>query len=260
MEQTFADLWNERTRGSAGGSFVFLLATFAETGRGLVREHILVVKEKDSMQNVLAALKVPATIGFLLVLPFMVLEVMIGIVTRLDHFTSRNALDFAVIFGFLWLGLTAIAFVLTPVVRAIRAVTPANVPSCGAAARSGLANPKASAIAAFVLALPFMTLLSLLVLGVEPPLGPLRPLLDNPDPDRPDVVGSLVVLGTFLLAVVACVVARGPIVGTLRAGGGLLAHPANLVVTVTILSFLTTLVAGIAVDQFPCWMGVPNCD
>jgi hypothetical protein len=150
-----------------------------------------------------------------------------------------------------------------PIVRNIRAgntLRAKPVLTQGNARKSILTNPRSAAIISFFLALPFVTILSLLMLGIEPPLGPLEPLLNNRDPDQPDVLGSLIVLGTFLLAVLGCIIARAPIVRAMRAGGGLLAYPMNLMLAAVILFFLTRLVVGLIVDQYPCWIGVPNCD
>jgi len=41
---------------------------------------------------------------------------------------------------------------------------------------------------------------------------------------------------------------------------GLFGYPINLVLAITILIFIVTFVGGIVVDQYPCWIGVPNCD
>jgi hypothetical protein len=122
-----------------------------------------------------------------------------------------------------------------------------------------MSNPKAAAIIGFILALPYLTISSLLMLGIEPPLGPLKPLLNNPDPDKPDP-GSFVVLGAFLLSFVALFVTRAPISRTMRAGGSLVAHPLNLILAVVILSFIAIAVVIVIIDQYPCWIGVPNCD
>ncbi len=214
-------------------------------------------------KSLLNTLKLPAITSFLLILPFMLLNFRFVIVKKLDTFSTRNALDFIVIFGFLWLGLAAIILILTPIVRTLlrennAAANPVLPPGNGL--KNILAKPWAAAIISVVLALPFVTMLSLLLLGIEPPLGPLEPLLKNPDPDQPNVLGSLVVLGAFLLAILAGIIARAPIVRTMRAGGSLLAHPINLMLAVVILGFVATLVAGFFIDQFPCWIGVPNCD
>jgi hypothetical protein len=263
MEQTFNDLYNERRRQTERGLFGFVLWTFVETAIGIAQEHIFLIKEMNPMRNILTDLRLPSIISFLIVLPFMLLDFLFGIVTRLNTFSLRNALDFIVLFGFLWLALASIILILIPIIRNLRAentIMANPVRTHGNAIKDILTDPKSAAIISFILALPFVAILSLLTLGIEPPLGPLEPLLNNSDPDQPDVLGSLIVLGAFLLAVLACIIARAPVVRTMRAGGGLLAHPLNLMLAVVILFFLSRLVTGIVVDQYPCWIGVPNCD
>lgn len=223
------------------------------------RGGLLQIAMNNQARSAITTLRFPAISSFLIVLPFMLLEFTFGIVKRLDTFRLRNALDFIVVFGFLWLGLAAIILILAPVVRTIR-VKNSTTDTQASALKTLLANPTSAAILSFILALPFVTMFSLLLLGIEPPLGPLEPILKNSDPDQPNVLGSLVILGAFLLAVVAGIIARTPIVRTIRAGGSLLAHPINLALAVVILSFVTMLVIGLSVDQFPCWIGVPNCD
>lgn len=129
----------------------------------------------------------------------------------------------------------------------------------GATMRAFFARPGVAALLALVLALPYMTLLSLLLLRIEPNLGPLEPLLTDAQPGRPDP-GSFVVLGLLALSIVAFFIARAPIARTRRAGGSLLAHPLNLFVAALIALYVALLVIGFAVDQYPCWIGVPNCD
>ncbi len=223
------------------------------------RKGVLQTVMNNRAKGIITTLRFPAISSFLIVLPFMLLEFAFVIVKRLDTFSLRNVLDFIVVFGFLWLGLAAIILILTPVVRAIRAGNTA-AETQRSALKTLLANPTSAAMISFILALPFVTIFSLLLLGIEPPLGPLEPVLKNSDPDQPNILGSLVVLSAFLLAIVAGIIARTPIVRTIRAGGSLLAHPINLTLAVVILSFVTLLVVGLSIDQFPCWIGVPNCD
>ena len=211
------------------------------------------------MKKILTNLTLPAIISFLIILPFMFLEFIFVIVKRLD-FDLRDALDSIVTFGFLWLGVAAILLILRPIVRNIRAGNTIIANPVPARGNTILTNPRSAAIISFLLALPFVTILSLLLLHIRPSLGPLEPLLNNPDPDQPNVIGTLIVLGAILLAVAACLIARAPIVRTLQTGGSLLAHPMDLLLAVVILSFLTMLVVGLIVDQYPCWIGVPNCD
>jgi hypothetical protein len=123
-----------------------------------------------------------------------------------------------------------------------------------------LADPRAASIAGVLLALPFTTLFTMFaVLHIEPPLGPLEPLVTAPV-DQPNVVGTAIVLGAWLLAVVAFVVSVGPVVRSARAGNGIAADPINLAVAAAILVVVVSFVGGIIVDQYPCWIGVPNCD
>lgn len=123
-----------------------------------------------------------------------------------------------------------------------------------------LADSRAASITGVLLALPFATLFTMLaVLHIEPPLGPLGPLVTAPV-DQPNVVGTAIVLGAWLLSVVAFVVSVAPIVRSARAGNGVARDPFNLAVAVATLSLVILFVVGIIVDQYPCWIGVPNCD
>lgn len=117
---------------------------------------------------------------------------------------------------------------------------------------------RSAAIVGVVLALPFAVLYPLLVLHIEPPLRALESL--KVAPDQPNVVGSAIVLGAWLLSLVAFVVTLSPIVRDARAGRPLLTHPVNLALAIVILLFVVAFVVSFVVDQYPCWIGVPNCD
>ncbi len=131
----------------------------------------------------------------------------------------------------------------------------------GDAMQNIFTNPRSAAIVSLLLSLPGAILLSLLVLGIELPLGPLKPLLTTPDPVQPDVVGSLIVLVfVLLLPAAAFIINLAPIRRSVRAGNSLTANPVNLLLAVAILFIITMFVGGIIVDQYPCWIGVPNCD
>lgn len=257
MQQTFNDLYNERKRQTESGLLGFVLWTFIETAIGIVQEHIVLIKEMNSMKNILTNLRLPAIIGLLIILPFILLEFTFVILKRLT-FDLTDALDSIVIFGILWLGIAAIFLILIPLVRNLRQAGNNHMASPVPAQRNTLfATPTSAAIISILLALPFLTILSLLLLHIEPPFAHL---LNNPDPDQPNLLGTLIPLSAFLLAIAACIITRAPIVRTLQAGGSLFAHPMNLMLAVVILSFITMLVVGLIVDQFPCWIGVPNCD
>jgi uncharacterized membrane protein YidH (DUF202 family) len=130
----------------------------------------------------------------------------------------------------------------------------------GDAMKNSLTKPRSAAIISFVLCLPFAFLFTLLMLNIEPNFGPLQPLLNNADPDQPDVLGSLIALGTFLLVLAAFIINLIQIVRTMQAGGSITTHPVNLVLAVATLATIAVIIGAIIVDQYPCWIGVPNCD
>jgi hypothetical protein len=256
MEQTFNDLCKEK-RQTKTGLLSFLLWTFIETAIGIVQEHIVAIKEMNPMKNMLTNIRQPVIIGFLMILPLIILEFAVVIVKRLA-FDIRDALDALVTFGFLWLGVASILLILIPLVRDLqRAEDHRTADTVPARENTLLTSPRSAAIISFLLALPFLTIISLLLLNIEPPFA--RPF-DNPTPDQPDIIGTLIVVGALVLAVAGCIIARVPIARTLQTGGSLFAHPINLTLALVTLSFITMLVVGLVVDQFPCWMGVPNCD
>ena len=184
-----------------------------------------------------------------------------------------------------------------------------------------LADPKATAVIGFILVLPGAIMLSLIMLGIEPPMGPLRPYLEGPQ-DGPHIVGSLLVLtlivilpvvgllinatairqallaykniliaaligsvfvipfivleltygqksysdtpfalyGVMWLLAAIFVAILVPMVRSLRAGNGLRAHPATIMLGVFVLLITASMWVGIVNDQMPCFLGVPNCD
>lgn len=90
-------------------------------------------------------------------------------------------------------------------------------------------TPRTAAIVGLLLVLPGALFLSLLMLGIEPPLGPLAPLLTTP-PDGPNVVGTLVAL-TFILVLplIGFALNLRPLLQSWQARSGLLTKPFNLV-------------------------------
>ena len=120
------------------------------------------------------------------------------------------------------------------------------------------AGARSAAITGAILALPFALMYTLLVLHIEPPLRIIESLTVGPD--QPNVVGSAIVLGAWLLSVIAFVVTVAPIVRDARAGRGITTHPVNLALAIVILFFVGGFVVSLVVDQYPCWTGVPNCD
>jgi len=205
------------------------------------------------MQTTLQTLGSSALISLLLILPFMIMEV----VNRRNY---NEDFPFALFFG-LWLSLFAISLMLLPIVRARRTGKHdmANpVPTLG---NTLLTNPKSALMTSVVLILSVVILSLLVSLGWEP----LERLLNDPNPEQLSVFGirvasQFIALVLFSLPIAAGIVAGRPIVRTLRAGGSLFAHPINLIIVVFILSTFAIGLANLIIDQWPCFMGVPNCD
>lgn len=123
-----------------------------------------------------------------------------------------------------------------------------------------LTSSRWTAIGGVLLALPFAIMFTLLLIGAEPPsFGPLEPLL-TPEVGQPNVVGTAIVMGAWLLALVAFILNVRPIVRDVRAARSIATSRANLLVAIAAFSFVALFVGGIIVDQYPCWIGVPNCD
>ena len=121
-----------------------------------------------------------------------------------------------------------------------------------------LTNPKSAAIISVVLILsPFI--LSWLDSLRWVPLN-LDRLFNGSNPEVTYPPGQIIALSLFSIPIAAGIIAGGPIVRTLRAGGTLFAHPINLIIVAFILSTFAIGLAGMIIDQWPCFIGVPNCD
>ena len=247
MEQTFHDLWNEK-RQTRKGSFRFVVWTFIETILGIARERSVLIGDGAIMQTILKPIRLPVLISFLLILPFMIME----IVNR-RNFNE----DFPVmLFLVMWLNLFAISLILMPIVRGKRTGNHDMANPVSTQANSLLTNPGSAAIISVVL------ILSPFLLSWLDSLSwvPLDPLLNGPNPEQPYVPGQIIALSLFAIPVAAGIIAGGPMVRTLRAGGSLFAHPIHLIIVVFILFTMVIGLAGLIIDQWPCFIGVPNCD
>ncbi len=252
MEQTFQDLWNEK-RQTQKGLFGFVLWTFIETAMGVVREHLLLISPGDIMQATLKTLGSSALISFLLILPFMIMEV----VNRRNY----NE-DFPItVFLALWMNLSAISLILLPIVRS-RWIAKRDmenpVPIQG---DTLLTNPKSA------MWISMGIILSLLTIPLLDTLGwiSLEQLLTSSSAEKFYVFGfnvmsRFLVFLAIALPILAGIVASGPIIRTLQAGGSLFAHPINLIIVAFILVPLVLGFVSFFIDQWPCFIGVPNCD
>ena len=247
MERTFQDLCNEK-RQTKKELLGFVLWTFIETAIGIFKEHLLLISSGDIMQTILKTLGSSALISLLLILPFMFMEV----------FNRRHLNeDFpSMLFFVMWLNLFAISAILLPIMRAGRTGDHDMANPIPTQKNTLLTNPKSAAMISVAL---------FLAPGILPLLNSVGwlsvdRLFNGPNPEVAYLPGQILSLSLILFPVAAGIIAGGPIVRTLRAGGSLFAHPIHLII-VAIISFLFAAgLVSLIIDQWPCFMGVPNCD
>ena len=247
MERTFQDLCNEK-RQTKKELLGFVLWTFIETAIGIFKEHLLLISSGDIMQTILKTLGSSALISLLLIIPFMFMEV----------FNRRHLNeDFpSMLFFVMWLNLFAISAILLPIMRARRTDNHDMANPIPAQKNTLLTNPKSAAMISVAL---------FLAPGILPLLNSVGwlsvdRLFNGPNPEVAYLPGQILSLSLILFPVAAGIIAGGPIVRTLRAGGSLFAHPIHLII-VAIISFLFAAgLVSLIIDQWPCFMGVPNCD
>ena len=175
MEQTFNDLCNERKQQAGQGLFGFLLWMFIETFAGIVKEHLIQIKRRKIMENIIS-------------------------------------------------------------------------------------NNKSSAIIGFLLAMPVAVLLLIEMYNIEPLSGFFKTLTTEADGYRVNAFGVILMFGAVLLLPLGFIISLVPIVRNARTGDGFTANPINLLAAGTLFIFIVSLVIGFVIDQYPCWIGVPNCD
>lgn len=253
MQQTFDDLYDERQRQTAQGVPAFVQWIFLETAIGIAREHLLLVSLGAIMQTILTHLGPSTLIGFLFILPLMILEV----VNR-RNFNE----DFPIVLFFgLWLTLSILSLILQPIVRGRMTRTMEMAKPVPTQGNTLLTNPRSAALISIVLLLVPVILFVLQTFGGLP----LDGLLNGPNSEelyvfRVRVPSMFIAFTLLLLPVAAGIIAGRPIVRTLQTGGSLFAHPLHLIIVIVISLPFAAGVVGLIVDQWPCFIGVPNCD
>ncbi len=119
-----------------------------------------------------------------------------------------------------------------------------------------LTSPRPAALISVLLLMVFFSLALLDAWGWLP----LDRLVNGPDPDVFYLPGLFINLAFLALPVAAGIIARGPIVRTLRAGGSLFAHPVHWIIVIFLVSAFAYGLVGLLIDQWPCFIGVPHCD
>ena len=121
-------------------------------------------------------------------------------------------------------------------------------------------NPRAAALIGLILSLPLPFVLLIARFEIEPLQSYLKYWFMEPGSPRNSTFAIIFFLSSLLLLPVAAVITLRPVVRGLRAGNSITANSANLLLGAAIFVFLTTIVGIFIVDQYPCWIGVPNCD
>lgn len=120
--------------------------------------------------------------------------------------------------------------------------------------------PLVAATTGMLLIVPGVTMFTLLLLGLEPPLGALGSFLKAP-PDVPNIAGSLVALTIIVfLPLAGLILNYAAMRRSTLIEGSRFAYRTNLLVAALGLCLVLSFIAGVVIDQYPCWMGVPNCD
>jgi hypothetical protein len=248
MKQSFRDLCKERMLETGQSYFSFVLWMFIETAIGICREYLLLFSPGDIMQTTLKTLGSSVLIGFLLIIPFMIMEV----VNRRDfHEGFPIALFFA-----MWLNVFAFSLILLPIVRGRWTANFDMTNAIPAQGNTLLTKPGAAAI---------ISVIVFLFPGILPLLDSvgwlsMDRLFNGPNPEVTYLPGIVMSISLILFPIAAGIIAGGPIVNNLRAGGRLFAHPINLIIVVLISSAFAYGFTTLLIDQWPCFMGVPNCD
>jgi hypothetical protein len=247
MEQTFQDLWNEK-RQTKKELFGIVLWTFIETAIGIFRAHLLLVSRGGIMQTISKTIGSSVLISLLLILPFMIMEV---VNRRIFHEDFPFMLFFV-----LWLNLFTISLILLPIVRGRRKGNHDIANPVPAQRNTLLTNPRSALMISIVI------FLSPGILPLLDSVGwlSLDRLFNGPNPEVVYLPGLVIFLGLLLFPVTAGIIAGRPIVNTLRAGGSLFTHPLHLIIVIFILSTFAIGLGSLLIDQWPCFMGVPNCD
>ena len=190
------------------------------------------------MQTILKTLGSLSLVSLLLILPFMIMEVV-------NRRNFNEDFPFMLFFG-LWLSLFAISLILLPIVRARWIGNPDMANPVPAQGDTLLITPKSVLITSVVIIL-FLAII---------------PLLNGPNSEvfRIQVPSQFIAFAFLSLPIVLGMIAAKPIVKTLRTGGSLFAHPIHLIIVV-VISFLFAMgFVSLILDQWPCFVGVPNCD
>ena len=120
-------------------------------------------------------------------------------------------------------------------------------------------GPRSTARVPALLALPLVGLALVAWLEWQPFSGLLRAATSDAD-GSPTLLGKVLIFGSLAAFLAAIVLSVAEVVRAWRAGRGWGARPVHLALAAVLVLGLLGAIAGVVVDQAPCWQGVPNCD
>lgn len=243
MQQTFDDLYHERQSQTKHGMFGFVLWIFLETAVEIFRERLLIISKGDKMQATLVNLGSSTLVSFLLILPFMIMEV----VNR-RNFNEDFPL---ILFGGLWLNLVVLSLILLPIVRGWMAGSIDGANAVSTQRNSLFKEPKTATMISIVLLLFALGLTLFQFRGWKP---------EEIYVFRLPVSSLFIAFILISFPAMAGIISGGIVANTMRAGGSLLTHPLHLIVVIVISFLFAAGAISLLVDQWPCFIGVPNCD
>lgn len=242
MQQTFNDLYKEK-QNTNQSLFNFITWTFIETTIGIIQEHLL----HGGIMQITKRFGLSALISFFLILPFAVME----IVNRRNY---NEDFPF-ILFSFLWFNLFTVTLILLPIALN-KWIKQKNANTNFVQNQTSLTNPKSSLIISAVCIL-FIAILSLLsYIGLIPSEINTESILVF----GIQVPSVFIAFAFYLFPIISGYIASTPIIRTLQSGGTLFAHPVHLVIVIVISFLFTAGTISFMIDQWPCFMGVPNCD
>lgn len=230
MEQTFDDLCSER--GAPTASLMIRLSV--DTGIGIVKEHILSLAERRSMNvNIFSNPKFTGPVGFLLALPgsLMLTGMMFGIEPPLGPFAADTQNGSGPhIFGSL--------VVLTAII-----VLPAAglILNAGPIRRAIIENKN-------------------LAISASAGLLAVAPLMVLERINQPNSAFPFALFAIMWLLAALFVAILMPLARKIRRENGVSSHPTTLLLGAFVLVIFAAMWGGLLVDQMPCFLGVPNCD
>jgi hypothetical protein len=119
-------------------------------------------------------------------------------------------------------------------------------------------RPRSARVPA-LLAVPLVVLALVAWLEWQPFSGLLRSATSDED-GSPTLLGMILMLGSLAAFLLAIVLSVAEVLRAWRAGRGWRARPVHLALAAVLVLGLLGAIAGLVIDQAPCWEGVPNCD